>query len=261
MLQQSRSFVLASSDHKSFGIVLRLLAAVLSMTVGVQALAQNYDEFFKKCYANGDPDQTLIACSAVITKGLDDNIDLATAFKNRGNAYDDKGQFDRAIEDYDQAVTINPRDADAFNSRGTTHSAMGRYDLAILDYDEAIRLNPSSTVALNNRCFARALSSRVEQALADCNESLRIKPKNPGALASRGFVYLKLKQYDAAIADFDAELHISPDDPYSLFGRGMAKYTKGDLRGSDADIVAAESIRSDIVDYMAKLGVQLGENR
>jgi len=72
---------------------------------------------------------------------------------------------------------------------------------------------------------------------------------------------LKLKRYDAAIADFDAELHVRPDDPYSLFGRGMAKYIKGDLRGSDADIVAAESVRPDIADYMAKLGVRLGEFR
>lgn len=246
---------LGKSGRKSLGTCLLVLASVLSVT----ALAQNYDEFFKKCYANGDPDQTIIACSAVITKGLDDNIDLATAFKNRGNAYDDKGRYDRALEDYDQAVTINPHDADALNNRGTTHSAMGHYDLAIRDYDQAIRLNPSSAMALNNRCFAKALSGQFEQALEDCNESLRIKPKNPGALASRGFVYLKLKLYDAAIADYDAELHVSPDDPYSLFGRGTAKYMKGDLRGSDVDIVAAESIRSDIVDHMAKLGVQLGK--
>jgi tetratricopeptide (TPR) repeat protein len=261
MLHQARRSALASSGRHSFGIVLTFLTAVLSMAAGVQALAQNYDEFFKKCYANGDPDQTIIACSAVITTGLDDNIDLATAFKNRGNAYDDKGRYDRALEDYDQAITINPHDADAFNNRGTTHSAMGHYDLAIRDYDQAVRLNPSSAMTLNNRCFAKALSGQFEQALADCNESLRIKPKNPGALASRGFVYLKLKQYDAAITDYDAELHVSPDDPYSLFGRGKAKYIKGDLRGGDADIVAAESIKSDIVDHMAKLGVQLGEHR
>ena len=146
---------LGKSGRKSLGTCLLVLASVLSVT----ALAQNYDEFFKKCYANGDPDQTIIACSAVITKGLDDNIDLATAFKNRGNAYDDKGRYDRALDDYDQAVTINPHDADALNNRGTTHSAMGHYDLAIRDYDQAIRLNPSSAMALNTRCSSPSWKS------------------------------------------------------------------------------------------------------
>jgi tetratricopeptide (TPR) repeat protein len=155
MLHQARRSALASGGRNSFSLVLTLLATGLSMTVGVQAFAQNYDEFFRKCYENGNPDQAIAACSAVITKGLADENDLATAFKNRGNAYDDKGQFDGAIEDYNQAVTINPHDADTFNSRGTTHSAMGRYDLAIRDYDQAMRLNPSNTMALNNRCFAR----------------------------------------------------------------------------------------------------------
>jgi tetratricopeptide (TPR) repeat protein len=33
---------------------------------------------------------------------------LAEAFYNRGVAYDNKGQPDRAVEDHDQAVRLNP---------------------------------------------------------------------------------------------------------------------------------------------------------
>jgi tetratricopeptide (TPR) repeat protein len=33
---------------------------------------------------------------------------FAAAFSNRGNAYARKGQYDRAIQDYDQAIRINP---------------------------------------------------------------------------------------------------------------------------------------------------------
>lgn len=38
---------------------------------------------------------------------------------------------------------------------------------------------------------------------------------------------------------------------------GMAKYRKGDLRGGDADLVAAQSLKPDIAEHMAKLGIQL----
>jgi len=234
-----------------------ILARLLLAAIGVPALAQDYELLSKRCYENGSPDQTIEACSIVITAGHVNREDLATAFKNRGNAYDDKGQYDRAIQDYDHAIAINPNDADAFNNRGTSYRAKGQYDLAVQDYDQAIRLIPNSAKTLNNRCFAKALAGQLEQGLVDCNESLRLRPRDANTLASRGFTYLKLKRYEAAIADYDTELRINPGNPYSLFGRGIARRMKGNLSGGDADIAAAKAIKSDIADEMAKLGVQL----
>jgi hypothetical protein len=90
--------------------------------------------------------------------------------------------------------------------------------------------------------------------LADCGEALRLKSGNPNTLASRGFAYLTLKRCDAAIVDYDAELRVNPGNPYSLFGRGMAKHMKGNLSDEDTDISAAEAIKPDIADEIAKLG-------
>jgi tetratricopeptide (TPR) repeat protein len=233
-----------------------MLVWVLSAAIGLPALAQDYERLSRQCYEDSSPDRRIEGCSAVIAGGFAGRKDLATAFKNRGNAYDDRRQYDRAIEDYDHAVAINPKDADAFNNRGTSHRALGQYDLAIQDYDQAIRLIPNSAMALNNRCFAKALVGQLEQALADCNESLHLRPGDANALASRGFAYLKLKRYDAAIADDDAELKINPGNPFTLFGRGVAKRMKGDLSGGDTDIAAAKTIKSDIADEMAKYGVE-----
>lgn len=231
-------------------------AALLFAAIGVPALAQDYEQLNKRCYESSSPDQTIEACSAVIAAGRVDKADLATAFKNRANAYDDKGQNHRAIRDYDHAIAINPNDADAFNDRGTSHRAMGQYDLAIHDYDEAIKLTPQNAMALNNRCLAKALAGQLEQGLADCDESLRLRPDNANTLASRGLVYLKLKRYQAAIADYDAELRTNPGNPYTLFGRGVAKRMTGHLSSGDADITAAKAITADIAAKMAKLGVQ-----
>jgi tetratricopeptide (TPR) repeat protein len=232
------------------------LASLLPAVSGGLALAQSNEDYGRKCYQSGDPDRTIVACSLIISRGLVEGEDLDAAFKNRGNAYDDKGQYDLAIADYDHAIAINPNDADAYNNRGTTRRAMGQYDLAIQDYDQALRLKPDGAMTFNNRCFAKALAGQLEQGLADCNASLHLRPRNPNALASRAFVYLKLRRYQAAIADYDAELRLTPGDPYALFGRGMARQLKGDLRGGDADLVAAEAILPTIVDEMAKLGVQ-----
>jgi tetratricopeptide (TPR) repeat protein len=258
MLRKIRKSFIESADRveRIHALCAVGLAWMLSAAICAPAVAQSYEAYSRKCYEAGNPNQTIVACSVVITRGLADKQDLNAAFKNRGNAYDDKGQYDLAIADYDKAIAINPNDADAFNDRGATHSAMRKYDLAIKDYDQALRLKPDSAIALNNRCFAKALAGQPEQGLADCNESLRLRPANASTLASRGFAYLKLHRYQAAIADYDAALKISPGDPYWHFGRGMAKLMKGDLRDGDADIVVAEAIMPAIVDEMANLGVQ-----
>jgi len=238
----------------------QILIIILSALLGVwprTTFADDYEAFFRRCYDGGLPDQVIASCSVVIARRAVDDQDLATAFKNRGNAFDDKGEYARAVEDYDQALSINPRDSDAYNSRATTYTALNQYDRAIQDLDEAIKLNPLSAIAFSNRCFARAVLDQLEPALADCNESLRLKRNIAGAYASRGFVHLKLRRYDAAITDYNVELRMRPADSYALFGRGIAKQRKGDRRGADADIVAAETIKPDIAEHMARLGVQV----
>lgn len=236
-----------------------ILSGALCSAAAEAPRAQGYEAFYRKCYEDAASDQVIISCTAVISRGLVDRNDLATAYKNRGNAYDDKGQYEQALEDYARAVETNPQDAEAFNSRGTTYIALERYRLAVDDFDQAIRINPSSPVALGNRCFAKAVLGELEQALSDCNEALRIKRKYPAAYASRAITYLKLKRYDDAIADYTALLKTQPENPYALFGRGVARRMKGDVRGGDGDVAAAASIKPDIAEHMARRGIAPGE--
>ncbi len=110
-------------------------------------------------------------------------------FYNRGLAYRDKGDYDRAIENYDKALRINPEDANAYYSRGGAYHGKGDYDQAIQDYDEAIRINPADANAYNNRCWTYGLMHRPDEALRDCNESLRLGPDNVPTLDSRALAY------------------------------------------------------------------------
>ena len=68
---------------------------------------------------------------------------LAVAHNNRGNAYATKGDYDRAIQDFDELIKLNPMHAKPFNNRGVAYSRKGEYDLAIGSLDEAIKLNPN----------------------------------------------------------------------------------------------------------------------
>ena len=204
-----------------------------------------------------DWDQQIRSCSTLIESGRETSDKLAVAYNNRGIAYATKGDLDRAIADFSEAIRLDPKDAHAYNNRGSAYENKGDHDRAITDYDEAIRLDPKYALAYNNRCWSRALIGRdLDQALADCNESLRLSPGYAEALNTRGFVQFKLGAFDRAIADYSAAIAKNAKDAGSLYARGVAKLRSGDTAGGEADIATAKAIKADIATVYAGYGVK-----
>jgi len=52
------------------------------------------------------------------------------AYYNRGTAYAELGEYDRAIEDYNKAIELNPDLAEAYNNRGIAYAKLGEHDRA-----------------------------------------------------------------------------------------------------------------------------------
>lgn len=68
---------------------------------------------------------------------------VAIAFYNRALAYENKEDYARAIADYDEAVRLNPNDADALLYRGLDKQRMGDKAGAEADVAAAKRINPN----------------------------------------------------------------------------------------------------------------------
>jgi len=98
------------------------------------SFAQSDDEAFRKCFNSAIPQQVIDGCSAIIKAATVDKEDLAAAFKDRGVAYDDLGEYELALQDFDRAIAINRDDWDVYNSRGATKTALKRYALAVEDF-------------------------------------------------------------------------------------------------------------------------------
>jgi tetratricopeptide (TPR) repeat protein len=126
------------------------------------ATAQRVDQ--QLCLAP-DPDLSISRCTAMIQSGHETQQNLAIAFGDRGIAYARKGQYDRAIEDLDQAIRLNPNYAASFSNRGLAYVRRGQYDRAIEDLDQAIRLNPNYAAAFNNRGSAYSAKGDLDRAI------------------------------------------------------------------------------------------------
>lgn len=55
--------------------------------------------------------------------------------------YREKGDYDRAIADFDEAIRLDPKYAHAYENRAKAYASKGDYDRANTDRNEAIRLD------------------------------------------------------------------------------------------------------------------------
>ena len=129
-------------------------------------------------------------------------LDQSTIYFYRGAAYYYKGDYDRAITDYDQAIRLQPDLAGAYYNRGLTYADKGDYDRAIADYDQAIRLRPDLAEAYYNRGNAYADKGDTDRAIADYDQAIQLRPDYATAYYNRGVAYYYKGDYDRAIADY-----------------------------------------------------------
>src|SRR6266478_6639873 len=101
-----------------------VLAALLAVSVGGAAHAQTRVENLMRCN-DDNPDLRIGGCTAIIQAGRETTENLAVAFSTRGSAYNAKGDNDRAIQDTDQAIRLNPNNATAYYNRGNAYRAKG----------------------------------------------------------------------------------------------------------------------------------------
>src|ERR1700746_2824523 len=72
--------------------------------------------------ANISYDLVIRGCSEVIRPGKEAPKNLSFAVANRGNGYVLKGEYDRAIADYTEAIKLDPNFAAAYNGRAGGYS-------------------------------------------------------------------------------------------------------------------------------------------
>jgi predicted Zn-dependent protease len=177
--------------------------------------------------SGGTVDDRIDACTRAITSGKLSTDYLAKTFLNRGNAWKAKGDYERAIADYNEATRLNPQYAHALNNRGNAWEAKGEYERAIADYNEAIRLNPQYAGAFSHRGDAWSGKGNYERAIADYNEAIRLNPQYAYAYFGRGIAHYYLGHLDTAASDFGDSSRLDAKNAYSPIWRGLAQFHSG----------------------------------
>src|SRR5215471_6865576 len=213
------------------------------------------NEDIPKCYKSTNSETAISYCTRAIESGQLSGKSLAFAFYKRANGYYERGQYDRAIEDYNHVIGLNPNHADAFSNRGVAYARKGDYDRAVENYDEAIRLNPKHAAALYGRGNAYRRKGDYDRAIENYDEAIRLNPRNANAFSNRGVAYARKGDYDRAIENYDEALRLNPKHANALYNRGNAYRHKGDYNRAIENYDLAIELNPKHVDAFSNRGL------
>jgi tetratricopeptide (TPR) repeat protein len=110
----------------------------------------------------------------------------ATIYNQRGLAKENKGDFDGAMAEFNQAIRLNPKNAIAYFNRGRVKETEGDLDGAIADFTQAIGFNPRYAAAFKNRGNGGRRKGDLSGANADFNQAVKLGSKTLATLAPSG---------------------------------------------------------------------------
>jgi tetratricopeptide (TPR) repeat protein len=159
-----------------------------------------------------------------------DNVE---ALVSRGDAFGQLGDLGRAMADLNRAVALAPGKPTVLVARGQIESRRGNLAGAVRDYEAALKIDPRYATALVNLAAVRAMQGQPGAAVELLDQAITIDPRNPLAFYNRGYAEFALKQYDKAIADYGSAIEIDPGMGLAYNNRALSRAVAG------SDLVAA----------------------
>lgn len=130
----------------------------------------------------------------------------------------------------EEGIKHFPNSSEFFYRRGLLNTLRGQFRRAITDFDRAYSLSSGvmQSQILINRGIAHLRDENPEKALSDFNEALTINPRNVNAYNHRGFLHHKQGNFLEAISDFSKAIDLDNENVLSYYNRGMAFLRSGD---------------------------------
>ena len=111
----------------------------------------------------------LAGCSLGVSKYNDAVLD--------GISHLNTGKPEKALEDFNRAIKIDPTRADGYLGRANSLNTLGKYSKALEDYHRVIEIEPDLANVYVNRAIAYSHLKEYKKAIADYEKCLELDPE------------------------------------------------------------------------------------
>lgn len=195
--------------------------------------------------------------------------DSPLAWKQAANYYrDEKKDFTKAMENYIQAIKMQPEEAYTYNGLAKVYlDQMSKLDPkamnykekqneliqnAILNYKSAIEKDslkgfPDKKITgeiIVNLGVAYAMLGNMEEGVKYLSRGISINPNNSNGYLNRGLIYFNANQLELAIKDYDEYIRLNANNADIYYSRGLCKFALNKVEESLPDYNKAITLRN-----------------
>ncbi len=146
-----------------------------------------------------------------------DTSDFYNLYYNRALLEKELGNYQPAIDNFKQALSVEPNDANVYNEIAISAYNLGDDEQALTNFNRAVELAPTDSVLVRNRGLMHYNLGDQLAAMVDYNRALELNPDHLDAYLSRGNLYVEQGKYSEAQADYMRALEIEPESTSALY--------------------------------------------
>lgn len=212
------------NKYEKYKILFAVIMVVYSIFLGYSTFQRN------KVWKNSD---------TLWTNVINQFPRAVIAYGNRGSYYQKQGDLDKAMEDFNAALSLKPDHPETLINRSDVYRLRGQIDSSIADCNKALQANNTFKGAYMNRGIAYCMAGRLDEALKDFNQVIEIEPENSNVYCNRGNLYDMRGLLDSAVSDYTKAISLKPDYYEALYNRGKTQMRKMNHGNAIADFSEA----------------------
>ncbi len=163
------------------------------------------------------PDEQLSDLNAAV----DADQASATAWQARAAFYITRGEFDKAVEDFEKLLAKDPNNISVRQALTEALTNLEKFDLALEHANKTIELQPQTSMNYTLRARIHERKDDMKAAIADLDQGLKIEPQDRIALYMRARLHMVQEDFVAAREDLNKFMQLQPNSPQGVLLRAM----------------------------------------
>ena len=185
----------------------------------------------------------------------------AQVYLRIGEAQEHAGDSGAALTSFTAASRLVPNEAKPLVFAGLIYEQSGRTELARASYENALKLDPDDAQAMNNLAYLKANEQvDLDRALSLAQRARQKMPDSIDVEDTLALVYVRKNLTDEALRMTRELVGKQPNNPVYHYHLALALYQKGDKPSAKKELSTALSLKPSPVDqarirtFMGKIG-------
>ena len=181
--------------------------------------------------------------------------EVGSIYRDRGFNLILKGEWSKAAEEFQKAISYNAKDARSHSGLGASKALMAQWQEALPKARKGKELAPDDGYVYANLGYLHILKREYDAALTEYQEAINFNPRYTEALYNLGWLFSLKGNHDAAIVYYKKAIAIKPDFLEAHNNLGETYWNKGMYTAAENEFKMSIKINPNYAAAHFNLGV------